>query len=283
MANSANVFDVDEASFQDLVVERSKQTTMLVDFWAPWCGPCRTLSPLLEELANEEGSTFALAKINVDENPQLAGTFNVASIPAVFAIRDAKVVDQFSGLLDEAQLREFLSGLNPSEDDLELAAAMQLATQDQGAGLTALRALLAKSPKTEATRFALASLLVELNQSPAEAAELLRPIESGEFADEAGRLRRILALLETPHSDDDLEAATAAADGDIAARMHLAAVQSARGDYAESLESWYLAAEQDKALAGGPIREAMVNLFHIVGIRSELADEYRDKLRALLY
>lgn len=286
MADSTHAFDVDEANFQELVVAASKETTILVDFWAPWCGPCRALSPLLEELADEDGSTFKLAKVNVDENPQLAGLFNVASIPAVFAIKDAKVVDQFSGLLDETMLREFLAGLNPSEDEVALAAAMQLAMQDQGAGLAVLRSLHARSPQAESIRIALASLLIEMHEAPAEAAELLRTIESGEFADDAGRLKRILALQELPHTDADLEAAVAAAAArkdDVPTLMTLASVQAARGDYSEALASYYGAAELDKTLAGGPIREAMVNLFHVIGIRSELADEYRDKLRGLLY
>jgi putative thioredoxin len=286
MAKSAYVMDVSEAEFQARVVEQSRTVPVVVDFWAPWCGPCRALSPLLEELTEEAEGQFLLAKVNVDENPQLAQMFQVQGIPAVFAVKDAKVLDAFTGLLNEDQLRDFLSVLTPSAEMTELSRIMGLATSDPQAGIVALRELLGQYPESHAVRVSLASLLVEVGGHSEEAESLIRPIDSGDYAAAAERLKRILALQTVPHSDDDLATAQAehqAVPEDPQRRMALAGILAARGDYADALEHYYQAAELDRTLAGGPIREAMVNLFHIVGVRGELADEYRDKLRALLY
>ena len=119
-----------------------------------------------------------------------------------------------------------------------------------------------------------------------EAVELLHGIEAGAFAPEAERLRRVLQLREAPHADTDLEAARAAvaSSPDAAdARQRLGAVLAARGEYPAALEALIGAAERDKALAAGAVRELMVTIFHIIGVRSELADTYRDRLRGLLY
>ena len=281
MADSQHVVDVTGANFDAVVVQGSATAPVVLDFWAPWCGPCRQLGPALEALAEAGNGAFTLAKVNVDENPDLAGHFQVSSIPAVYAVKDAKVIDQFVGMLSEDELKDFVAGLNPSEADLELADAVQLAVSDPPAGTAALRTLVAKSP-AEAPRIALASLLVELDEAPDEAAKLVHGIESGEYAEEADRLRRVLKLREAPHADGDM--AEALADLETAERyLKVGTILAAQGEYEQALENLLTGADLDKTLAAGPIREAMVNVFHIIGVRSELADEYRDKLRAKLY
>src|SRR3954463_658694 len=130
MASSEFVFDVDEADFQTAVLERSKQVPVVVDFWAPWCGPCRALSPILERLVAARSGAVLLAKVNTDENPNLAGAFQIQGIPAVKAIRDGAVVLEFTGLLPEAQLEDFLNQIMPSETDNQIAEAEKLAAID---------------------------------------------------------------------------------------------------------------------------------------------------------
>ena len=286
MARNEWVVTVTEADFEAEVVERSRQVPVVLDFWAPWCGPCRTLGPLLEQLAAESAGGFVLAKVNVDENQGLAAQFQVDGIPAVFAVRDAKVVDGFTGLLPEEQLRQFIAGLAPSESDKLLSDAASKETADPAAAEAGYRAALAADAGNEVVRVGLARVLLGGAGREAEAGELLRGIESGEHAPEAERLRRVLQVREASHTDADLSAARAAVDADAEsaeARYRLGAVLAARGDYPAALESLLTAAERDKKLAGAAVRELMVTVFHIIGVRSELADEYRDKLRALLY
>src|SRR5262245_40622728 len=116
-APSPWIIDVKTETFEADIVERSFEVPIVIDFWATWCQPCRQLAPLLESLANEYAGKFVLAKANVDELPQIAGAFGVQSIPHVFAVRDGQPIDQFVGVLTEAQLREWLGAILPSRTD----------------------------------------------------------------------------------------------------------------------------------------------------------------------
>src|SRR5690606_5152437 len=118
MAHSPHIADVTAKTFQSEVVERSRTTPVVIDFWATWCGPCRTLGPLLEKLAIEGKGRFFLAKVDVDQNPELARTFQVQSIPMVLAIAGGRLVDGFTGAQPEKFVREFIDHLAPpSKDD----------------------------------------------------------------------------------------------------------------------------------------------------------------------
>jgi putative thioredoxin len=107
------VKDVTDATFATDVMERSKSVPIVIDLWAEWCGPCRTLGPIIEKVVNETNGAVELAKVDVDANPQISQAFHVQSIPAVFAIRDGQIVDSFVGALPEAQVREFVQRLAP--------------------------------------------------------------------------------------------------------------------------------------------------------------------------
>lgn len=286
MSSSLWVIDVSEGDFQSHVVERSRTVPVVIDFWAPWCGPCRQLGPLLERLAQEAAGEFVVAKVNVDENQELAATFGVSGIPAVFAVRDGNVVDHFTGLMPEDHLRKFLAALTPSRADALAAAGAEAEASDPAAAEARYRDALAQDPRHEPARVGLARVLLQGQGHEGEAAERLRGIDSGEFAQEAERLRRVLQVREAPHADADLATARSAvaSNPDAAdAHLRLGTVLAARGDYPAALEALIGAAERDKALAAGAVRELMVTIFHIVGVRSELADAYRDRLRGLLY
>ena len=148
------MIDVTDATFEQDVLERSDQVPVVVDLWAPWCGPCRTLGPILEKVVGGTGGAVELVKVNVDENPRIAATFQVQSIPAVYALRDRKVVDGFIGALPEPQVADFVAHLSPppseadqlvaAGDEVSLRRALELEPDHPGAVVALARLLLAQ-------------------------------------------------------------------------------------------------------------------------------------------
>src|SRR6478736_859866 len=141
MDGSTNVFDTTLATFEQDVILKSKQVPVLVDFWAEWCGPCKALGPVLEKLAGEFAGGFALAKVDVDKEQQLAGYFQIKSIPTVMLLKDGQIVDGFPGALPEGQLREFLQhhGIQPSAGEGEAQAAPEVAAEKPDPHVEVLR------------------------------------------------------------------------------------------------------------------------------------------------
>jgi putative thioredoxin len=176
--------DVTDATFPTEVVERSKQVPVVVDLWAEWCGPCKQLGPILEQVIDETGGKVVLAKVDVDTNRQVAAAFQVQGIPAVYALRDGKVVDHFVGAQPEAQVRAFVAGLLPTEE--EDAVGKLLAEGDEAS----LRAALELEPGHAGAVVALAELLVGRGGDGdlAEALALLERIP------ESAETRRVAAL-----------------------------------------------------------------------------------------
>lgn len=185
--------DVTDATFAAEVVERSKQVPVVVDLWADWCGPCKQLGPILERVIDETQGKVVLAKVDVDTNRQVAAAFQVQGIPAVFALRDGKVVDTFVGAQPEANVRAFVEGLLPTEE--EDAVGTLVAAGDEAS----LRAALEIEPGHERAIVALAELLVERGgeADKAEALALLQRIP------ESAETRRVAALARVGSAADD--------------------------------------------------------------------------------
>ena len=171
--------DVTDSTFESDVIERSAAVPVVVDLWAEWCGPCKTLGPILEKVIAETDGQVELAKVDVDNNPQVANAFRVQSIPAVYALKDRKVVDSFIGALPEAQVREFVSRLAPAASEAD-----QLAARGDEASL---RRALELEPDHPAAVVGLAELLVERGSND-EALELLKRIP------ENAESRRVAAM-----------------------------------------------------------------------------------------
>jgi putative thioredoxin len=165
--------DVTDATFEQAVIARSAEVPVVVDLWAPWCGPCKTLGPIIERAVDQTDGAVELAKVNVDENPQVAASFQVQSIPAVFALRDGKVVDGFVGALPEAQVAEFVSRLAPQPSEADLLAA----AGDE----TSLRKALELEPDHPGALALLARLLIDRGEPEAALALLARAPETPEL------------------------------------------------------------------------------------------------------
>jgi putative thioredoxin len=173
--------DVTDATFESEVIARSQQAAVIVDLWAPWCGPCKTLGPVIEKVVDETNGKAVLVKINIDENPESAAAFRVQSIPAVYALRDGQVVNGFIGAQGEDAVRKFVSAVLPSETDEKIVSLVAAGDEES------LRAALELDPGHEGAVVALAELLVQGGQS-GEALALLERIP------ETAETRRVAAL-----------------------------------------------------------------------------------------
>jgi putative thioredoxin len=182
--------DVTDANFQTEVLDKSNEVPVVVDLWAPWCGPCKTLGPIIEKVIDETDGKVILAKVNVDENPGLSQAFKVQSIPAVYALKDGAVVDGFMGSYPEHAVKEFVDALLPSEE--QLAVAELLAAGDEAS----LRLALSMEPANEDVIVALAELLIADGDND-EALALLARIP------ESDRTRHVAALARVGAAPDD--------------------------------------------------------------------------------
>ena len=201
--------DVSDATFERDVLERSREVPVVVDLWAEWCGPCRTLGPILEKVVADTGGRVELAKVNVDQSPQVASAFQVQSIPAVYGLRDGQVVDGFVGAQPEAAVRAFVERLLPSQEETEVDRLV--AAGDEAS----LRRALELDVDHEGATVALADLLVDAERSEEALALLERIPETAEVRRVKARARvgdagpvddveaRLRALLDRVKDDDE--------------------------------------------------------------------------------
>lgn len=286
MSNPASplVFDVTEKDFEKQVLEASRERPVVVDFWAPWCGPCRMLGPILEKLVLAREGEVLLAKVNTDECQQLAASFGIEGIPAVKAIRDGRVVVEFVGVYPESQLVLFLDQLRPSKAESDLAEAAK--TADPAEAEKRYRLALAEDANLDAARLGLARVLLQKNQLD-EIDDLLEPFSAeGQNGEEAQRLKADAFLRRKAMPLGTLEQATAkqaAAPTDPNRLLDLGTALAGAGKYEEALARLLKAAELNPKLATSSVREIMVQVFYALGVRHPLADEYRRKLSELLY
>jgi putative thioredoxin len=256
------VVEVTDADFEQQVIEESKRRPVVVDLWASWCGPCKTLGPILEKVVGERGGDVRLAKLDVDANPMTAAAFGVQSIPTVVAFRDGQPVNGFVGAYPEPEVRRFVDELAPSEPEKEAAEAL---TEEQAGDLDTAeqgyRDTLAGDPENATARLGLARILLERGEAD-RAREFAEPLAPDPEAE------RILAGVRVA-GWGELEGA-----GTLASARRLAAL----GRYREALDGML------GALADDPeARDSMLDLFAVLGEDDELTRTYRTKLASALF
>jgi len=250
------IFEVAEADFDRLVVERSRTLPVVVDFWAEWCAPCRSLGPVLERAVTARAGKVELAKVDVDASGTLAARHRVQGIPAVKAFRDGRVVNEFTGALPAPEVERFLDALVPSEAE-ELAAGAAAAGDEEG-----LRRALALDPRQTPAAVALAQLLLARGE-PAAALEVTEPLAPTDFLCAQLAARARLELGDDPPAD-----AFAALD---------------EGDHERALELLQEAvAGADDGERRDLLRQVMVGVFTELGVDHPLARQHRRRLAAAL-
>lgn len=276
---SQHVKDVTTADFQQEVLLRSREVPVLVDFWAEWCGPCKTLSPLLERLTHEADGAFELAKIDVEANQELSSQFIIQSIPTVVAIKNGKEVDRFTGALPEETIRAFIEKLMPTELDLMVdQARTSLISGDTAGAEHILRQVLEQRSDHQEAGTSLAALLIDrgdIDQALIVLGKLV-PDPDVERLQAAARLRQAAG-------DDisDLEAAVTENADDDDAQLALAKALAARSEFEPALDR-LLAIVQRKGDRRDDARLAMVDIFEVLGNEHPLTGTYRRQLATAL-
>lgn len=296
-APDAWIKDATDQSFMADVVEASRSTPVIVDFWAPWCGPCRQLSPPLEKAVKAAGGKVRLVKINIDENPAIAGQLGVRSIPAVYAFDRGRPVDGFVGLLPESQLKMFVdrlagggapdaAGADEAIAELLTQADESLALGDLGGAAQAYATILSVDPEHVKAIAGLAraylangdaaraeetlSLAPEDKKSAPEIVSVRTALELAAQAADAGEAGPLLAAIEKNPNDHQ-------------ARYDLATVYVARGDLAKAVDQLLLLIEKDRTWNEEAARKQLLKVFEAAGPTSEIVKSGRRRLSALLF
>ncbi|MBW7930622.1 MAG: co-chaperone YbbN [Gammaproteobacteria bacterium] len=278
-------FDVDAAGFEAAVLEASQRVPVVVDFWAPWCGPCQSLKPILEKLAGEFGGKFLLARVNTDENQELAMQFGIRGIPDVKAFYRGQVIDQFTGALPESGVREFLARILPSPaEELRQQAAAQRAAGNDTQALETLGEASRLDPGNEQVRIDAAEILLDAERV-AEARQLLDSLSASAALDErAQRLRARMDFApagEAAGNEAALRERIAQDAGDMQARLDLAHLLVSRGRHAEGMDELLEMVRRDRHWNDGAARKQLLAVFTLLG-DAPLVGEYRRKLASAL-
>lgn len=284
MEQSRWLINVEQSSFAQDVLERSHELPVLVDFWAPWCGPCRTLGPILEKLLEEKPGRFLLAKIDSDQNQEIASQYSIRGIPAVKLFVDGEVVDEFTGALPERAVRQFLDRAIPSPLDRLAQQAKLLMEQEewQKAEIIYTDILKQESNHTASLLGMIEILLQTENNPDAQQRFEQLPFQTKESPE--GKILRA-RLLFSGQADDlqPLHNQVTKNPHDLEARLALGHGLVKQEQYAEGMEQFLEMIRQDRAFQEDAGRKAILQVFDLLGPTHPLVTNYRPKLSALLF
>lgn len=282
-----SVINVTTDTFRAEVMERSMSVPVVADFWADWCAPCRQLMPLLEKLAEEYGGRFVLAKINVDESPEIAQAFGVQSIPAVFGILEGQPVAQLPGVQPEPQLRQWLDSFIPSPAVEAYNRGMQLeAAGDTTGAETAYREAVTADETAPVFQIALARTLLAVDRD-VEAREIVETLEKRGFLEpEAQELKQQIEIRSHVEESGGTRTAREALAADPDNRtLQIVLAQALAVDklYDEACDILLTIVQEDRSEARNAAKEAMVSVLGMMGPKSKAAGDYRRRLATAMY
>jgi putative thioredoxin len=284
-AVTSPIFDVDQENFETEVLQASLKTPVLVDFWATWCGPCKTLGPMLEKLAAEYNGAFRLGKVDVDKNQELAGVFGIRSIPTVMLVKDGQIADGFAGALPEGQLREFLSRhVQPLEGDLD-DEPQDTAPESPEQAINRLQQAIAADADRPELKLDLAVALAQAGHASAAEAELNALPANLATDTRAVRLRSQLDLVRTLEGTpalDALQQRVQANPQDWEAHDLLGVRLVLGDDPGAGMEHWLLMLERARDWNDGQAKKRLLAAFNTLD-DAELVGRYRRRMASLLF
>ena len=276
----SNVKDIDQTQFGQAVLQRSHEVPVVVDFWAEWCQPCKTLGPILERVATEYDGAFDLVKVDVDSNKALASQFGVQSIPYVVAFKDGEPVAQFTGAIPEQSIRTWVDQILPTEFDRLAEQARDLNFEGDAAGAEVLyRQILDQVPDHPDAATSLASMLISRGDTD-EALIVLGKLPRTAEVEKLEAAARVTAAQDTDVSDLERQVTAAPDDGDL--RVLLGQALAARGEYEPALDH-LLAVVAKAGEEREPARQAMIDVFGVLGADHPLTTTYRRALANALF
>ena len=281
------MIDTTLSSFERDVIEASMEVPVIVDFWAPWCEPCKVLGPLMERLEREYGGRFKLVNVNSDTNPELVSSFSLTSIPYAIAFVDGNAVAQFMGAQPEAFVRAFLDRLIPNPADIEHRAAREALAKGQVAiAEDYLKNEIALDPAHAAARLDLAWVLLERGETAAARTHFDTLSARAQEQSSYEKVRARLEVSETAASlptIDLLARRIRLDDTDLDARLQLSELLVAKGDYGPAMHQLLEIMKRDRRYRDDVARRKLLEVFDLAASEPELVREYRSKLSNLLY
>ena len=279
--------DVSQADFDTKVVAASHKQPVVIDFWAPWCAPCKVLKPILEKLEGEYKGKFLLAKVNSDENHEIAARYAVRGIPSVKAMVDGKIVNEFTGALPESMVRDWLDKIIPSPaEELRREAQQRSEAGDLDGALQKLTEASTLDADNEWVRVDAAEILLAMG-NPDDAQPLLDSLKDPDILKDARVLQlkaqvRLAEMREEGESEAELAAVISLNENDLESRLKLANVLIAANKPAEGMDQLLEIVRRDRKFKDDIGRKMLLDVFNLLGGQHELVAEYRRKLASIL-